>query len=69
MAASKLESEGIQVFIEDHPRRGGAVRPARIKVFADDAAAAVAILPRGPHHLIVGVGPGYFHFPVKEAVD
>ena len=48
MAASKLEAEGIRTVIEDHPRRAGAVRPARIKVFADDVPAAVAILRQTP---------------------
>jgi hypothetical protein len=48
MAASKLEAEGIRVFIEDHPRRAGAVRPARINVLADEVPAAVSILMQTP---------------------
>jgi len=48
MAASKLQAEGIRVFIEDHPRRAGAVRPARLNVLADEVPAAVSILMQTP---------------------
>ena len=48
LAASKLEAEGIRVFIEDHPGRAGAARPARINVLADEVPAAVSILMQTP---------------------
>ena len=53
MAASKLDGEGIRAVIEDHPRTAGRVRPARIKVFADDVPAAVSILMASPARTFV----------------